>query len=90
MDTDVSALINLGCLYQFGKGVEKDEAEAFRLFTLAAEKGHRIAYNNLGECYENAHGVEKDLQKAKYWYKKAAIKGYKKAAEKLKRSPFNE
>ena len=33
------AIYTLGCLYEFGKGTPSDKNEAYRLYTLADEKG---------------------------------------------------
>lgn len=38
-----------GLCYEKGIGVPKDEAEAARLFKLAAEQGYAAAQNSLGE-----------------------------------------
>src|SRR5271169_3408847 len=40
---DANAQCNLGILYQKGLGVDRDQAEAFRLFQLAADRGNSQA-----------------------------------------------
>ena len=46
----------LGWCYQNGVGVAKDDKEAVRLYSLAAQQGDSDAQRNLGWCYQN--GVE--------------------------------
>ena len=50
---------------------KKDQAEAVRLYRLAAEQGHLMACHNLGLAYEFGEGVEKDQAEAEKWYAKA-------------------
>jgi hypothetical protein len=40
-----------GAWYTTGTGVTKNEAEAVRFYSLAAEQGHAKAQYSLGECY---------------------------------------
>ena len=47
-----SAQYNLGIVYQYGQGVDKDEKRAVEFYTLAADQGHAIAQPNLGCMYE--------------------------------------
>jgi TPR repeat protein len=54
------------------KGVEKDEAEAARLFGQAAEQGHDNAQFNLGTCYYEGKGVKKDEAEGARLYGQAA------------------
>ena len=51
--------------------MEKDIAEAVRLYRLAAEKGSLEAKFRLGWCYANGAGVEKDEEKALKYYNEA-------------------
>jgi len=51
----MEAQYNLGCMYAGGTGVEKDMAEASRLYHFAAVQGSADAQANLGNLY--AHGV---------------------------------
>ena len=43
----------LGWCYQYGVGVVKDDKEAVRLFSLAAQQGDSDAQFNLGLCYRS-------------------------------------
>ena len=40
-------------MYLIGQGVEKDPAEAMRLFTLSAKQGDQYAQSNLGLMYSD-------------------------------------
>jgi TPR repeat protein len=71
----VRKLFNLGLCYATGKGVEKDEAEAARLYGQAAKQGHANAQYNLGLCHTHGKGVEEDEAKAARLYRQAALQG---------------
>ena len=81
----------LGFCYSNGKGVDKDAAEALKLFRIAAEPGPNwvnglsAAQFNMGLQYEYGEGVPKDIDEALRWYKKAAEGGDSDAKEKLKK-----
>jgi TPR repeat protein len=55
--------------------VAKDEAEAVRLYRLAADQGYAAAQFNLGVCYRNGIGVAKDEAEAVRLYRLAADQG---------------
>jgi uncharacterized protein len=65
----------LGMLYEAGRGVDKDEAEAVRWYRKAAEQGYPGAQTNLGFMYEHGSGVANDDAEAVRWYRKAALQG---------------
>jgi len=44
-------------MYQFGRGVFQDDAEAVKWYRLAAEQGDANAQFNLGGMYEDGEGV---------------------------------
>ncbi len=69
------ALNNLGIKYSKGDGVPKDEAEAVRLYRLAAEQGNATAQINLAVMYAEGRGVPKDVAEAVKWYRLAAEQG---------------
>ena len=54
---DTRAMNLLGDCYTHGNGVNKDFAEAFRLFTRASERGNLKAFGNLGVLYMTGRGV---------------------------------
>ena len=72
---DAKSQYELGKCYEFGKGVEKDQAKAVEWYQKAAEKGDATGQLAIGLCYEIGKGVEKDPAKAVEWYRKAAEQG---------------
>jgi TPR repeat protein len=49
--------------------------DAFRLFSIAAERGNAAARVNLGYFFNMGIGTSRNESKAIFWYKKAARKG---------------
>lgn len=72
-----AAQASMGWLYQMGLGIKKDPAQAFQLYSLAANQGNAVAQNNLGVMYEQGISVEVDLVQARTWYRKSAMNGYR-------------
>ena len=72
---NASAQTNLGIMYQHGRGVEQNEAEAVRWYLPAAEQGNALAQTNLGIMYERGRGVEQNEAEAVRWYLPAAEQG---------------
>ncbi len=66
-------------MYDNGRGVPQDYAEAAGWWRKAAEQGYAKAQNALGIMYENGQGVPQDDGKAVKWYRKAAEQGDGKA-----------
>ena len=66
---------NLGIMYDNGRGVLKDDAEAVRWYRLAAEQGDADAQFNLGLMYDNGRGVLKDSVLAHMWSNIAGASG---------------
>ncbi|BBF91582.1 serine/threonine-protein kinase [Blastochloris tepida] len=63
-------------LYEFGRGTERNMAEAFRWYRRAAEKGHAKSAYRVGAFYQQGWGgVAVDLQRALEWYTRAADAG---------------
>ncbi len=73
------------CYYLGCGGVAKDDAEAVRLYSLAADQGHAGAQNNLGARFEDGQGVAQDTALAIRCYRLAAAQGNAKATAALKR-----
>ena len=48
----------LGWCYKCGKGVEKDDAQAYEWYRKSAEAGDAVGMGFLGLCYEHGTGVE--------------------------------
>lgn len=69
------AQTNLGLIYAWGIGVDKDEREACKYFKLAADKGDAIAQTHLGSKYFLGHGVDKDKKESFRYCKLAADQG---------------
>ena len=72
----MDAQYNLGVMYAKGRGVERNEAKAVELLTLAADKGDANAQLNLGIMYAKGRGVDKDETKAFQLCEKAAEQGH--------------
>lgn len=72
---DARAQLNLGYMYQTGKDVPQDDAQAAAWFRKAAEQGNAEAEYVLGGLYYEGHGVARDLAQATSWYRKAADQG---------------
>ncbi|MDO8909261.1 MAG: tetratricopeptide repeat protein [Pseudohongiella sp.] len=70
-----SAQFDLGTRYLNGVGVDQDNFEALRWFTLAAEQNNSNAQYNIAVMYLNGIGVIKDQEQAVEWFLKAADNG---------------
>ena len=78
------AQFNLGVRYLYGRGIEKDNEEAFRRFKLSAEGGHVLAQDATSTCYWYGVGVKKDVLEAFYWAGRCAgKKNLKRLSEKV-------
>ena len=53
---DVDAQHNLGYMYDIGRGVPENDAEAFKWYRLAAEQGNAKGLYLLGLMYYNGEG----------------------------------
>jgi TPR repeat protein len=78
-------MINLGVLYEDGRGVAKDLAQAVAWYRQAAEKGDASAMCFLGDMYLNGRGAARDMAQALAWYRKAAALGNESAKANLKK-----
>ena len=65
---DLSALSNLGLMYEKGYGVKKDYAEALERYFAAAKQGYVSGQVRLAALYEVRYG---EYLKAVEWYRKA-------------------
>jgi len=63
---------NLGVMYENGKGVPQNIAEAVRWYRLAAQQGYAGAQNNLGLIYAIGRGIRRDPIRAYMWFSLAA------------------
>ena len=66
---------SLGSLYEIGRGVPQDYAQADAWYRKAAEQGYADSQNMLGRAYEEGEGVPQDYAQATAWYRKAAQQG---------------
>ncbi len=73
---DPIAQNSLGSSYQTGKGVTKDQAQAFKWFLKAAEQGLPLAQYNLGFMLYRGSGTQQDFQEALRWIGKSASQGF--------------
>ena len=76
---NAKAQLALGLMYELGRGVPRDDAEAVKWYRKAAEQGYARAQNNLGLMYGEGQGVPQDYAEAVKWYRKAAEQGRAKA-----------
>jgi TPR repeat protein len=72
---DVRAQFNLATMYNAGRGIRQDQAEAAKWFRRAAEQGDMQAQRQLGFMYANGQGVARDDREAVKWYGRAAERG---------------
>lgn len=71
---DVAAMRNIGHLYRWGQGVEKDVRQAMQWYRKAAEKGFSRAQANLASIYlQGDEGVPVDYAEAYKWFAAAAV-----------------
>ena len=72
---DADAQYNLGVMYDEGRGVAKDDAEAVRWYRKAADQGMASAQYNLGVMYDEGEGVTENNAEAVRWYRRAVAQG---------------
>jgi TPR repeat protein len=82
---NAQAAAGLALLYVNGQGVPKDDAEAVRLFKIAADLGNAQGQNGLGYLFQQGRGGPKDDIEAARLFKLAADQGYPAAQENLGR-----
>jgi TPR repeat protein len=70
-------------MYEQGRGVPQDGAEAAHWYAAAAEQGLLPAEWNLAVAYEKGHGIPQDYKQARYWYEQGAHAGDKQSEERL-------
>lgn len=70
-------IVDLGLVYLYGdRGAKEDDAEALRLFKMAAECGDEYGYYNAARCIYNGWGCEKNYDEAFRWFDEAARRGH--------------
>jgi TPR repeat protein len=70
------AQTRLAWMYEAGRGVSRDLAEAARRFEIAAEAGESEAQYALAVMYRTGRGRERDLQASMDWLRRAAAQRY--------------
>lgn len=72
---DPNAQLNVGLMYDAGRGLEVNPVRAVHWYRQSAENGLAAAQYNLGLMYRDGQGVEKDRQLANSWIERAAAQG---------------
>lgn len=70
-----SAQYILGYMYDYGRGVKEDKAEAAKWYRKAAEQGYAEAQYRLGNMYRGGHVVKMNKAETVKWYRKVAEQG---------------
>jgi len=73
------AQFDLAIMYATGRGVRKNEREAFHWFHKSARAGNVEAKYYMGISFEQGRGVRANSYLARYWFKQAVEAGYPKA-----------
>jgi len=68
---DDQAALQLGMLYELGRGFPQSCTTAAKWVTKAAENGNAAAEYNLGLRYRDGDGVDTNLQQAENWLRRA-------------------
>ena len=66
------AQVNLGILYENGRGVPQSYKETAKWFRKAADQGHAKAMYKMGLLYQDGQGVPQDDVEGARWFEKAA------------------
>jgi TPR repeat protein len=66
------AEFQMGQLYDFGFGVEPDDAQALAWYRKAAEHGSAAGQRTVGDFFQKGRGVTADVAEAARWYQRAA------------------
>ena len=73
---DADAQLLLGFIYQYGRGVPQDYAQAVAWYRKAADQGFADAQYNLGLMYGNGQGVPEDYVEGYKWLNLAAFRAF--------------
>ncbi|MDX1576206.1 MAG: tetratricopeptide repeat protein [Kiloniellales bacterium] len=65
----------VGFMFDTGRGVKENPAEAAKWYRMAADRGHAMALNNLADLYLSGRGVSRDVDRAVALYQRAARGG---------------
>ena len=81
---DPSACLFAGQMYEFARGVEKDDAKSARFYEKACDLRWAPGCYNLAIMYERGTGVARDRAKAADLYQFACTAGAKSSCEKAR------
>jgi len=70
------AQYNLGIIYEYGRGVKRNDVEAVKWYKKASVQGMSVAQYKLGVMYDNGWGVLPSDAEAVKWYRDAAEQGH--------------
>lgn len=84
---DANAQLNIGLLYESGRGTDADPVQAAYWYRQSAEYGLAAAQYNLGLMYRDGNGVEQDQGVARGWFERAAAQGLQAARALLETAP---
>ena len=70
------AQAHCGNVYDFGRGVVKDDRLALVYYEKAAKQGHVVSQYNTGSCYTEGQGCDQNYERAAEWLEKAARAGH--------------
>lgn len=76
---DSAAQVQIGAMYEEGKGVPQDYSKALHWYKSAAAQGDALGEHNLANFYRRGIEVPQNFTEAKRLYQSAALKGYDKA-----------
>jgi hypothetical protein len=77
---DADSQNDVGRMYETGRGVAQNDAEAATWYRLAADQGNAKAQNNLGTLYAKGRGVPRDDVQAYMWFALSAAQNNPAAA----------
>ena len=77
MDSNKFAFYNLGMMYYYGKGVEKDLFKSFEYIKTGAYLNDSVSQYWLGMCYLHGLGTDTNLVEYDYWINESSKNGYK-------------
>lgn len=72
---DITAVHNLGTMYLFGQGIQRDAQKALECFLFCARNGVAPSMGQLGYMYMYGKGVKQDYGVAKRWFLRASDVG---------------
>lgn len=67
--------VNLGWMYEYGKGVAQSNDEAVKWYRKSADQGNAYGQSNFGTMYRDGKGVAQNYDEAVKWYRKSADQG---------------